>query len=145
MKPILFSETQISSLVFALASNNSIEEVRGGTLDYLGRFSRFSFHSHAARALQSHAGDVTPQREKQIKLCVYHVGRVLDWALDLSLYKRERVRYIAKSSGIIVSCCCLFNLASCQTFGSRVKGLYENLDKAINHEADARHGARRGA
>lgn len=106
-----------------------LENERGGILAYLGRCARFSIHRHATRSLQPSITVLSTLQKKQIQTCVYHAGRVLDWPLDLSPIQKDSLRYISESGGIMVSFCCLFIVASCQAFRSRIPDLSESLEK----------------
>jgi hypothetical protein len=115
-------------------------------LDYYGRCSRFTINSYATKHLSSSPAGLTPIQINQVRNCVIYASRVLDWPLDLSPFQKESLRYISESGGIMVSFCCLYILASCQTFGSSIPDLLNSLDKVtmaaqlmINVAPDVEH------
>jgi hypothetical protein len=129
-------------LIFAL------EEGRGAKLDYLGRCSRFWINSYATKHLQTSSSGLNPVQKDQIRRCVLYASRVLDWPLDMSPFQKESLRFVSESSSIMVSFCCLYIVASCQTFGSSIPELFINLDKVvaaaqlmIDMSPDAEHNA----
>lgn len=66
---------------------------------------------------------------EQVRACAKQAIRVLDWPLDLSPFEKETLRYIPESEKIMITFCCLFIVASYQTFWTTLVDMHANLDK----------------
>jgi len=106
-----------------------LDDVRGGTLDYYGRCGRFWLSRCATKHLQRPSPELTPFQRVQFRTCITYAIRVLDWPLDLSPFQKDSLRYMPESAAVMISYCCMFIIASCQTFGSSMPELYAILDK----------------
>lgn len=109
-----------------------LEDGRGIKMDYLGRCARFWISSYATRHLQSSRTGLTNIQKNQVHTCIVNAINVLDWPLNLSPFQKETLRYVPESGGVMVSYCCLYIVATCQTFGSTIPDLFVNLDKVID-------------
>jgi hypothetical protein len=109
----------------------TLGEVWGVVLDYLGRCARFNIHSYATRYIRNSPEGLSPLQKDQVRRCVVYARGVLDWALNLSPIQKDRFRYVSESAGIMISFCCLFIIASCQTFTSSIPNVFESLDKVV--------------
>jgi hypothetical protein len=105
------------------------EEGRGAVLDYLGRCCRFWLNSYATQHLRTSSTGLNSIQQNQIRTCVKYASHVLDWPLDLSPFEKESLRYIPEAGGTMVAYCCLFIVASYQTFGSILPDFHSDLDK----------------
>lgn len=109
----------------------TLGEVCGVVLDYLGRCARFNIHSYTTRYIRNSPEGLTPLQKDQVRRCVVYATGVLDWPLNLSPIQKDRFRYVSESADIMISFCCLFIIASCQTFTSSIPNIFESLDKVI--------------
>lgn len=104
-------------------------DVCGVVLDYLGRCARFNINSYATRYLRSSSEGLSPLQNDQVRRCTAYASDVLDWLLNLRPIQKDRFRCVCESASTMVSFCCLFIIASCQTFSSSVPNVFESLDK----------------
>jgi len=110
---------------------------RGAVLDYLGRYTRFCILSYAVRFLRHSTQEqgLSLLQRDQVRSCVLCANRVLDWPLRLGPVQKDRLRYVTDTRCIMISFCCLFIIASCQTFASSIPNTFECLE---NVKASAR-------
>jgi hypothetical protein len=108
-----------------------LEDGRGAKLDYHGRCARFWINSYATKHLHSSPTCLTAIQKDQIRTCIVYATRVLDWPLDLSPFQKESLRYVPESGSIMVSYCCFYIIASCQTFASNIPDLISSIDKVV--------------
>jgi hypothetical protein len=100
----------------------------GGFADYKARFIRFCITSYAINCLKGPSRDLTETQKQQIRRCVACANHVLDWPLSRSPVFKDRLRYVDDSAAILISYCCLFIMAICQTFTSSIPNVAECLD-----------------
>jgi hypothetical protein len=106
-------------------------DVYGAVLDYFGRCRRFNITSYATRYLKNSSAGLSPVQQDQLRRCVIYASSVLDWPLNLTPIQKDRFRYVPESASIMMSLCCLFILASCQTFTSSIPNTFESVEKVI--------------
>ncbi|KAL2071835.1 hypothetical protein VTL71DRAFT_13070 [Oculimacula yallundae] len=103
----------------------------GAILDYYSRCMKFCFSSYAIRRLRKSSGGISELQKHQVRRCVINANDVLIWNFQRSPVQKERIKYVPESSCTMTSFCCLFIIASCQTFGSTISGIEETLNNVI--------------
>ncbi|PVH80551.1 hypothetical protein DL98DRAFT_191516 [Cadophora sp. DSE1049] len=109
--------------------------VDGSILDYHSRTVRFYFSSYAVRRLRKSSQGLSDLQRDQVQRCVTNANHVLEWLLTRSPIQKERIRYVSESSCTMISFCCFFIIASCQTFTSSLQGIDETLGNVIDTAA----------
>lgn len=59
---------------------------------------------------------------------MYHANDLLEWLLTRTPIQKERIRYVSESGGTMIAFCCIFIIASCQTFTAIILNVHEILN-----------------